>query len=143
MRVSCDAWCYRRQRFKPFGLISTRLVGYTILQVAEVQTLWLVGRRFLGTRYYRRQRFKPFGLVSVRTEASFNARHYRWRRFKPCGLISAHLRVLISASGRGSNPLACRTAFIWILFLWIGTGSNPVGLRSVWKLERVGSNPVA
>ena len=40
--------CYRRQRFKPFGLISTRLVGYTILQVAEVQTLWLVGQGLFG-----------------------------------------------------------------------------------------------
>ncbi len=47
LRVSCDAQCYRRQRFKPFGLISMRLVGYTIPQVAEVQTLWLVRRRFL------------------------------------------------------------------------------------------------
>ncbi len=74
---------------------------------------------------------------------SFNAQCYRWHRFKPCGLISARLRVLISASGRGSNPLACWTGFIWLLFLWIGTGSNPVGLRSVWKLECVGSNPVA
>ena len=74
---------------------------------------------------------------------SFNVWCYRQHRFKPCGLISARLRVLISASGRGSNPLACRTGFIWLLFLWIGTGSNPVGLRSVWKLEHVGSNPVA
>ncbi len=48
---------------------------------------------------------------------SFNARCYRRQRFKPCGLISVRLRVLISASGRGSNPLACRTGFIWLLFL--------------------------
>ncbi len=46
---------------------------------------------------------------------SFNAWCYRWHRFKPCGLISARLRVLISASSRGSNPLACRTGFIWFL----------------------------
>ncbi len=59
---------------------------------------------------------------------SFNVQHYRQQRFKPCGLISACLRVLISASSRGSNPLACRTGFIWLLFLWISTGSNPVGL---------------
>ncbi len=48
-----------------------------------------------------------------------------------------------ATGGRGSNPLACRMGFIWLLFLWIGTGLNPVGLQSVWKLERVGSNPVA
>ncbi len=48
-----------------------------------------------------------------------------------------------ATGGRGSNPLACRTGFIWLLFLWIGTGSNPVGLQSVWKLEHMGSNPVA
>ena len=48
-----------------------------------------------------------------------------------------------ATGGRGSNPLACWMGFIWLLFLWAGTGSNPVGLRSVWKLERVGSNPVA
>ncbi len=87
LRVSCDARCYRQQRFKPFGLISMRLVGYTIPQVAEVQTLWLVGWHFLGTRYYRWQRFKPFGLVSVHTEAFF---------------------LMHSATGgRGSNPVVC------------------------------------
>ncbi len=57
--------------------------------------------------------------------------------------LQGHGGILISASGRGSNSLACRMGFIWLLFLWIGTGSNPVGLRLVWKLERVGSNPVA
>ncbi|KAK0226855.1 hypothetical protein EDD85DRAFT_1027348 [Armillaria nabsnona] len=46
-----------------------RLVGYTIPQVAEVQTLWLVGSVSCCTRYYRQQRFKPFGLVSIRAEA--------------------------------------------------------------------------
>ena len=92
LRVSCDARCYRRQRFKPFGLISTRLVGYTILQVAEVQTLWLVGQHFLGTRYYRWQRFKPFGLISVRTEAFL---------------------VMCSATdGTGSNPV------VWLVHAW-------------------------
>ncbi len=114
-----------------------------VLQAAEVQTLWLVRQCFLGMRYYRWQRFKPFGLVSVHTEASFNVQCYRWCRFKPCGLISACLKVLISASGRGSNPLGCQMGFIWLLFLWIGTGSNPLGLQLVWKLECVGSNPVA
>ncbi len=48
LRVSCETRCYRWQRFKPFGLISTRLVGYTIPQVAEVQTLWLVGQGLFG-----------------------------------------------------------------------------------------------
>ncbi len=42
LRVSCDTRCYRRQRFKPFGLISMRLVGYTIPQVAEVQPFGLL-----------------------------------------------------------------------------------------------------
>ncbi len=107
---SCDVRRYRRQRFKPFGLISTRLVGYTIPQVAEVQTLWLVGQCFLGMRYYRRQRFQTL-----------------W-------LISARLRVLISASSRGSNPLACRTGFIWLLFLWIGHR-----FQTLWVYDRFGS----
>ncbi len=74
---------------------------------------------------------------------SFNVWHYRWHRFKPCALISVCLRVLISASSRGSNPLACQPGFIWLLFLWIGIGSNLVGLQLVWKLECMGSNPVA
>ncbi len=122
LRVSCDMRCYRQQRFKPFGLSdSVSCVRDTTGGRGSNPLVWLV--------FVQRP--------------SFNARHYRWHRFKPCGLISACLRVLISASSRGSNPLACQTGFIWLLFLWISTGSHPVGLRSVWKLECVGSNPVA
>ncbi len=43
----------------------------------------------------------------------------------------------------GSNPLACQTGFYLVIVSLDCIGSNPVGLRSVWKLEHVGSNPVA
>ena len=47
-----------------------------------------------------------------------------------------------ATGGRGSNPLACGWGYLVIVSL-DRIGSNPVGLRSVWKLEHIGLNPVA
>ncbi len=115
-------WCYRRQRFKPFGLSdSISWVRDTTGGRGSNPLVWLV--------FVQRP--------------SFNAWCYRQHRFKPCGLISARLRVLISASGRGSNPLACWTGFIWLLFpldrhrfkpcgSMIGFGSLSAWVQILW-----------
>ncbi len=102
LRVSCDVWCYRWQRFKPFGLISTCLVGYTIPQVAEVSNPLACWTVFLVCEILQ--------VAEVQTLWSGSC---------------SYRGLLLTCGATGS------------------TGSNPVGLQLVWKLKRVGSNPVA